>query len=101
MTHVVVRYRPEPDRVEENQQLVEAVFAELAERDPGGVRYATFRLDGGTFVHVAEVDGDENPLPGLASFQAFQDGIAERCVEGEGPDPQPAVVVGSYRLLSD
>ena len=58
MSMVVVRYRPQADRADENQQLVEAVFAELQQSDPGGVRYATFRLADGTFVHIADVEAD-------------------------------------------
>ena len=36
MPTLFVRYRTKPDRAEENQQLIERVFEELAERDPGG-----------------------------------------------------------------
>lgn len=100
MSTIVVRYTPQPDRADENQALVEQVFAELAETDPGGLRYATFRLDDGTFVHIAQVEGDENPLASLPAFAAFQEGIAERCQEGLTPNPQPATLVGSYRLLA-
>jgi hypothetical protein len=101
MSTVVVRYTPKADRADENQQLVEAVFAELAETDPGGVRYATFRLADGTFVHIATIEGDENPLQATAAFARFQDGIGDRCEEGLGPNAQPAELVGSYRLLAD
>ena len=96
MSMVVVRYRPQADRADENQQLVEAVFAELQQSDPGGVRYATFRLGDGTFVHIADVEADPNPLGGIAAFATFQDGIVERCEPGEGPNPQPAELIGSY-----
>jgi hypothetical protein len=99
MSMVVVRYRPKPDRADENQRLVEAVFAELAATDPGGIRYATLRLADGTFVHIADLEGDSNPLAATAAFPAFQQGIVERCDEGEGPNPQPATVVGSYRFF--
>ncbi len=101
MSTVVVRYRPRADRADENQRLVEAVFAELAAADPGGVRYATFRLADGTFVHVADIEGDRNPLGDIAAFAEFQKDIADRCAPGEGPDAQPATVVGSYRFLLD
>jgi len=97
---VVVRYRPQPDRADENQALVEAVFAELNAADPGGVRYATYRLADGTFVHIADVEADPNPLGNIAAFAEFQKDIADRCEPGEGPDPQPATLVGSYRLLA-
>ncbi len=99
MSTIVVRYRPEADRADENQRLVEAVFAELADTDPGGVRYATLRLADGTFVHIADVEADANPLNDNAAFARFQDGIVDRCVDGEGPNPQPATLVGSYRMF--
>lgn len=100
MGTVVVRYRPKADQADHNQELVEAVFAELAANEPGGLRYATFRLADGTFVHIAEVEGDNNPLGENEAFAAFQAGIGERCEDGEGPNPQPATLVGSYRLIS-
>jgi hypothetical protein len=99
MSTIVVRYRPTADQAELNQRLVEAVFAELAETDPGGLRYATFRLADGTFVHIADVEGEENPLTANSAFAAFQQGIGDRCEAGEGPNPQPATLVGSYRLI--
>jgi len=99
MRKVVVRYRTKPEHADENQRLVEQVFAELAEHDPGGVRYATFRLaDGVSFVHVAFHDSDGNPLADNAAFAEFQREIADRC--DEPPVVQDAEVVGSYRLLA-
>lgn len=101
MSAVVVRYTPRADRADENQRLVEAVFAELAATEPDGLRYATFRLADGTFVHIAEIEGDENPLAATAAFAEFQKEIADRCEPGLGPDPQEATLVGSYRLLAN
>ena len=99
MSTIVVRYRPKADRADENQRLVEAVFAELAATDPGGIRYATFRLADGTFVHIADLEGDSNPLSATTAFSAFQQSVVERCDEGEGPNAQQATVVGSYRFF--
>lgn len=93
---IVVRYRSKPDRADENQRLVEAVFAELADTEPDGIRYATLRLADGTFVHVADIEGDTNPLADTAAFAEFQRGIADRCEVGGGPNPQDAILVGSY-----
>ncbi len=93
---IVVRYRPKADRADENQRFVEAVFAELAATDPGGLRYATLRLADGTFVHIADVGGDHNPLGDVAAFAEFQRDLLDRCEDGEGPNPQEATVVGSY-----
>jgi hypothetical protein len=96
---VVVRYTTRADAAEENQRLVESVFAELAATEPDGLRYATFRLaDGVSFVHVAMIEGDGNPLQQLAAFQEFTREIGERCVEG--PTPSQATVVGSYRFAT-
>ena len=100
MRRVVVRYKAKEDRADENQALVENVFAELAATDPGGVRYATFRLeDGVSFVHVAIIEGDENPLGATAAFGEFQREIGDRC--DEPPFAQEATLVGSYRFFSD
>ena len=95
MSEVVVRYRVKPDRVAENERLIERVYAELAESDPGGLRYATFRLeDGVSFVHVASVEAEQNPLGSIAAFAEFTRDIAERC--DEPPVAQDARLVGSY-----
>jgi len=98
MSTVVVRYRTKPELADENQRLVEAVFRALAEKQPDGLRYVTLRLADETFVHVADVTADANPLSELDAFAAFTAGVAERCEPGEGPNPQPATVVGSYAL---
>jgi hypothetical protein len=97
----LIRYRTTPESADENQRLVESVYAELAARDPGGVRYATLRLDDGvTFVHIFMTDSEDesNTLGGIAAFAEFQRELAQRCVEQ--PVAQAATVVGSYRLLS-
>ncbi len=97
MSTVVVRYRPKDDQADENQRLVEAVYEELAATQPEGLSYTTMRLADGSFVHIADVDGDHNPLRENAAFAAFQEGIVERCGEGQAPNPQEATLVGSYR----
>ncbi len=97
----VIRYKTKPESGDENQRLVENVYAELAARDPGGVRYATFRLeDGVTFIHIFMTDSDDasRTLSSIAAFAEFQRELATRCVEQ--PVAQGASVVGSYRLLS-
>jgi hypothetical protein len=96
MSRVVVRYRVKPDRADENQRLVEAVFEELAATKPAGLHYTTLRLGDGTFVHIASIEGEGNPLNYVAAFAAFLEGIGDRCEPGQGPNPQPATVVGSY-----
>ena len=99
MRRVMVRYRVKPDHVERNEALVRAVYDELHRTAPGGLRYATFRLeDGVSFVHLASVEADgPNPLPPVEAFARFQEGIAERC--DEPPVAVELGVVGSYRFF--
>jgi acyl dehydratase len=95
----VIRYSTKPELADENERLVRGVFAELAEENPAGLRYATLRLaDGVSFVHVAVTDGDENPLTSSPAFAAFQADIGERCADG--PTPSEATVIGNFGLLA-
>jgi hypothetical protein len=96
----VIRYRTKPECADENQRLIEAVFAELDQLGATGFAYASFRLDDGvSFVHVVVEDGtDAEPsLGSLPAFQAFQAGIAERC--DEQPVAAGATLIGSHRMV--
>jgi hypothetical protein len=100
--HSVIRYKTKPESADENQRLIEKVYEELAARDPGGIRYATLRLeDGVSFVHIFTNDSDDKPnaLGGIAAFAEFQRELPQRCVDL--PVAQAATVIGSYRLLAD
>ena len=100
MPKVVVRYKVKPERVDENQHLIERVFAELAEAAPEGLRYASFRLeDGVSFLHIASIDVEDgsNPLGAIEAFADFTRGIGDRC--DEPPAAQEAQLVGSYGLF--
>jgi hypothetical protein len=97
MGTTVVRYTTKPERADENQRLVEAVFAELAETAPAGLRYESYRLaDGVSFVHVASIDTDDgsNPLVATPAFAAFLGGIADRC--SQAPLALDATKIGAY-----
>jgi hypothetical protein len=101
MADVVVRYKVKPERVEENERLVERVYAELAEAAPEGLRYATFRLDDGvSFVHIASIDTPDgsNPLRSIQAFAEFGREIADRC--DEPPVVQDSQLVGSYGFFT-
>jgi hypothetical protein len=98
MKTTVVRYQAKPERADENQQLIEAVFAELDVREPEGFTYKVFRLDDGvSFIHVViEHDIDEpDSLQEVPAFQAFVADIADRC--DVPPVATGATIVGSYR----
>jgi hypothetical protein len=98
MRQVMVRYKVKPERADENERLVRAVYDELSRVAPDGFQYATFRLsDGVTFVHLSLSDGPP-PLGGLEAFRRFQQDIEDRC--DEPPVVSELRQVGSYRLLS-
>jgi hypothetical protein len=99
MSATVVRYQTKPDRGDENQQLIEAVFADLEARNADGFTYKVFRLeDGVSFVHVL-IEHDDNPAPdslqAVPAFQAFVADIASRC--DVPPLAMGATVVGGWR----
>jgi hypothetical protein len=97
MRRVMVRYEVKPGRAAENEELVRAVYEELARTSPEGLRYATFRLgDGVGFVHFAETEDGHNPLADIEAFARFQDGIRERCAQP--PTVTELHEVGSYRF---
>ena len=98
MRTVMVRYKVKADRADENRAYIEQVFAELAASDPGGLSYASFVLDDGvSFVHVARIEGEANPLGQTAAFKAFQAEIKERCEEP--PQATPLNAIGGYRFF--
>jgi hypothetical protein len=98
MKATVVRYQAKPERAAENQQLIEAVFADLEEREPEGFTYKVFRLeDGVSFIHVViehDVERSDS-LQDVPAFQAFLADIAERC--DIPPAATGATIVGGYR----
>lgn len=97
---VVVQYTTRPEVADENQRLLERVFAQLDEQHLEGIRYTTFRLeDGVTFVHVAITDDAVSPLTQLPAFTEYLEGIDKRLVEPVSN--QTAKVVGSYRFVSE
>lgn len=92
---VVVQYRTRADQAEPNRRLIEAVFEELRDVRPAGLRYMAYILDDGIgFVHVVVSESGEDVLAGSVAFQKFQENIAERLV---GPaEFTSTTVVGSY-----
>jgi hypothetical protein len=101
MSTIVVRYRPRDADADTNQRLIEDVFADLADTAPDGIRYTAWRLADGTFLHVAELDSDDNPLPRSPAFQHFLAGIDARCEPDDRPVGQPAIRLGQYPATSD
>ncbi len=98
MSHAtVVRYTTRPGSADENEKLIKAVFAQLADQMPEGLRYTAIRLDDGvSFMHVAVLEGGSNPLASLPAFGEFVSAIGERCTDG--PTPVTGTVVGAYGI---
>jgi len=98
MSTIVVQYQTKPERADENQRMIEAVFDELEAREPRGFTYKVFRLeDGVSFIHVViehDIDDPES-LDAVPAFQAFVANIAERCEVP--PAASGATIVGGYR----
>jgi hypothetical protein len=99
MKRMLVRYKTKPESADENQRLIENVFAELRAKVPAGVHYAVLRLPDGSFIHFAETADGAPSLPSFAAFQEFQSGIRQRC--SEPPQPAEPIVVGNYRMLPE
>jgi len=84
---------------------VEAVFAELAAKNPGGLRYASFKQeDGVSFVDVVSIETADgsNPLEQIDAFDAFDaftDQIGDRC--DIPPQVMPLTDVGTYHFFGD
>ena len=97
MRRVMVRYRVKPERVAEHEGYIRAVFEELARTAPAGIRYGAYKQpDGVSFVHIALVAAEKNPLDAVAAFQTFLSGIRERC--DEPPASVELTELGAYGL---
>jgi hypothetical protein len=93
----LIRYTTKPEHTAENVRLIEATFAELAIKEPGGLHYVSMTYGEGNFAHFVTMGGDDNPLRKLESFQAFQRGQDERFA-GEAIF-EDVTILGSYRML--
>jgi hypothetical protein len=96
----MIRYKVRPDRADENETLVRAVYEQLARERPEGLHYATFKLpDGVSFMHVVfQSDQPGRILNDVAAFKAFVAEIESRCEEP--PVATELTVVGSYAVGS-
>ena len=98
MRHTMVTYTVKPGREEENAALVRAVFEELAQTRPAGLRYAAFYLpDPRQFMHLYTDEGSTTGVQALDSFKAFVAGAEDR-------HEQPAIftqpeLIGDYRTF--
>jgi hypothetical protein len=100
MNQQLIRYTTRPEHAGRNEELIHAVYAELHQTQPGGLRYATFKLsDGVTFLHLVQNEHGDKPSALLAvkAFGEFQEGLAER--RADGPSRDELIPIGSYRVF--
>ena len=98
MSVMMVRAKVKPESVDEVEASAKKMFAAIDRAQPQGVRYASSRLpDGVTFVALLELERNDNPLPTLPEFRAFQESL--RGWVTEPPTAESLTVVGSYRLF--
>jgi hypothetical protein len=83
MKVTTVRYKIAPDRVQENIRFVRAIFSQLHETSPSGLRYACMTAGDGSFMHIVCIDDDasDEALTSLRSFQDFRAGFQDRALE--------------------
>ena len=99
MERLMVTYKVKADRVEENEQLVKAVYEGLRQINDPDIHYATFKLnDGQTFVHIASFAlMDKQPiLTESKPFKTFQEKLKDRCETP--PDPQKLNEIATYNF---
>jgi hypothetical protein len=99
MNRRLIRYQTKPGRADENQRLIEAVFLELREAKPDGVRYMVLRMADDSFAHFVELDGTANPLQTLEAFRKFSSTAGDRALEP--PVASEVTVIGDYRMLEN
>jgi hypothetical protein len=98
MSATVVRYQMKPELANDNQELIESVFADLEARQPIGLTYSAYRLeDGVNFIHLMIEHDALSPdlLQTIPAFKAFVANVADRC--DVPPTGQAATVIGDYR----
>jgi hypothetical protein len=92
-----IRYQTKPECTDENQRLIEGVFAALAAEPIPGVRYAAMTDGEGNFAHFVSFDDEKNALLELPAFRVFQENVEDRIADG--PHVTRMTVIGNFRML--
>jgi len=100
MRHTIVTYTVKSGREEENAALVRAVFEELAQKKPDGLRYAVFHLpDSRQFIHLYTDEGSPSGVQALDSFKAFVAGAEDR--HEQPATSAQAELIGNYGTFDE
>jgi hypothetical protein len=81
ISSVVVSYQVKPEAMAEHVRLIEGVFRQLHDEQPGNIEYTVVRLaDGVSFVDMSSVDTPDgsHPLPEMTAFKKFEKDAAAR-----------------------
>jgi len=73
------------------------MFAAIDAARPDGVKYASSRVGGNTFVVLLQLDGEENPLTAIPEFREFQAALPQYLAGP--PVVEQLDVLGSYDLF--
>ncbi len=77
----MIRYKIKREQLERELELLRAVYDELEETQPDGLRYASFQLeDEVSFVEFAETDSPGR-FSKLEAFRTYRAALDERCEE--------------------
>jgi hypothetical protein len=99
MNVIMIRAKVKPENVKDVEAAANTMFSALHTLQPKGVRYASSKLaDGVTFVIFLALESpNDNPLPAVPEFRAFQEGLKGWLAEP--PVSESLSVVGSYNLF--
>src|SRR6266568_2240691 len=98
MSTMMLTVSVKPESRAEVEAAVAEMFSAIQRKQPKGVRYASCRLgDSDTFVILLQLEGNENPLPAVPEFRAFQENL-KNWLAGP-PASEQLTVVGSYNLF--
>jgi hypothetical protein len=99
MNRSVIRYQTKPEATQQNVDLIQNVFRELAAAAPENLGYCVLRAEDNTFIHIVayENESDQKQLTSLPAFAAFQDGGAARRVAP--PDFTDVTLIANYQLI--
>jgi hypothetical protein len=94
MERLMLRYTVRPEALADHLQLLHAVYEELAERRPDGFSWVTYQLEGDAeLLELAAAERLPGPLPDLASFRRYREGLEQRCSQRVVSD---LTLVGAY-----
>jgi len=97
MKQTLVQYKIKAERVQENEQLVRAVYQQLEQDRLPGFQYMTLKLqDGQTFIHIAFAETAEvnDAFTHLSAFQQFRENIKDRCEQA--PLSNKVELIGAF-----